>query len=58
MDNLGYDTFVQSTGTELENWWDNEANQIAFSRGTRGFVAFNNGESDLSETLQVDKIQF
>lgn len=23
------------------NWWDNGDNQIAFSRGNRGFIAFN-----------------
>lgn len=28
-------------GTELEKWWDNGGNAIAFSRGTRGFVAVN-----------------
>jgi alpha-amylase len=25
----------------VENWWDNGGNQIAFSRGNRGFIAFN-----------------
>lgn len=25
----------------VNNWWDNGNNQIAFSRGNRGFVAFN-----------------
>jgi alpha-amylase len=28
-------------GTEVANWWDNGANAIAFSRGTKGFVAIN-----------------
>jgi alpha-amylase len=28
-------------GTLVLNWWDNGDNQIAFSRGTRGFIAFN-----------------
>jgi alpha-amylase len=25
----------------VNNWWDNGSNQIAFSRGNRGFIAFN-----------------
>jgi alpha-amylase len=33
-------------GTAIANWWDNGANAIAFSRGTKGFVAIN-GESVL-----------
>jgi alpha-amylase len=33
-------------GTVIANWWDNGANAIAFSRGTKGFVAIN-GESVL-----------
>ncbi len=28
-------------GTQIEAWWDNGANAIAFSRGDRGFVALN-----------------
>lgn len=28
-------------GTQIQNWWDNGANVIAFSRGDRGFVALN-----------------
>lgn len=32
-------------GTDVNNWWDNQYNQIAFSRGNRGFIAFN-GQSD------------
>lgn len=36
----------------LANWWTNGDNQIAFSRGAKGFVAFNlNG--DLKESLQT-----
>ncbi|XP_012219815.1 alpha-amylase 2 [Linepithema humile] len=36
----------------LDNWWSNGNNQIAFSRGAKGFVAFNiNG--DLHERLQT-----
>lgn len=38
----------------VSNWWDNGANQIAFGRGSRGFVAIN-GESSsaLHATLQT-----
>ena len=28
-------------GTTIDDWWDNGANAIAFSRGDRGFVAIN-----------------
>jgi alpha-amylase len=28
-------------GTVVVNWWDNGSNMIAFSRGNRGFIAFN-----------------
>jgi alpha-amylase len=28
-------------GTGVNDWWDNGANAIAFSRGDRGFVAIN-----------------
>lgn len=38
----------------LQNWWDNDANQIAFSRGNLGFVAFNNeNDKELKATLQT-----
>lgn len=35
----------------VSSWWDNGSNQIAFCRGTRGFVAFNN-EADGSKLKQ------
>lgn len=28
-------------GAIVSNWWDNQDNMIAFSRGNRGFIAFN-----------------
>lgn len=28
-------------GTSIENWWDNDSNQIAFSRGSKGFIVIN-----------------
>lgn len=37
-------------GTNVDNWWDNGNNQIAFSRGNRGFIVFNgefNGALDV-----------
>lgn len=41
-------------GTKVENWWDNGNNQIAFSRGNFGFIAFN-GEfnQDMNVTVQT-----
>jgi alpha-amylase len=30
-------------GTDINHWWDDGANAIAFSRGDKGFVAINNG---------------
>lgn len=36
----------------VANWWDNTDNQIAFSRGKRGFVAFNGqNNQSLSQIL-------
>lgn len=33
------------------SWWDNVKNQIAFCRGIRGFIAFNNEPVDMNEKL-------
>lgn len=38
-------------GTEVSDWWDNGNNQIAFSRGDRGFVAINREGSTFSRTF-------
>lgn len=35
------------------SWWDNGGNQIAFCRGARGFVAFNNDQYELKQKLNV-----
>ncbi|KAG7308847.1 hypothetical protein JYU34_006103 [Plutella xylostella] len=43
----------QVRGTGVENWWDNGHNQIAFSRGDKGFIAFNLDDKDLNQTLQT-----
>lgn len=29
-------------GQPHSNWWDNQGNQVAFGRGNRGFIVFNN----------------
>lgn len=38
-------------GTDMNNWWDNGANAIAFSRGSKGFVAINREPTTLSATV-------
>ncbi|XP_055842892.1 alpha-amylase 1-like [Episyrphus balteatus] len=38
-------------GTEVNNWWDNDGDQIAFCRGNKGFVAFNQENYDLNQRL-------
>ncbi|KAG7153988.1 Alpha-amylase-related protein-like [Homarus americanus] len=40
-------------GTDMNDWWDNGNNQIAFCRGDRGFITINNDGYDLKETLQT-----
>lgn len=37
----------------LVNWWDNDNNMIAFCRGNKGFVAFNNESNESIITLNV-----
>ena len=38
------------------NWWDNDNNQIAFGRGSSGFVAINKENSNLTTTLNTDMV--
>jgi alpha-amylase len=38
-------------GTDINHWWDNGGNAIAFARGTKGFVAINNETTGLDTTL-------
>lgn len=47
--------FRNVVGNEwVSNWWDNGDNQIAFSRGNRGFIAFNGQFGvNLSQNLQT-----
>ncbi|XP_066523052.1 amyAc_bac_euk_AmyA and Aamy_C domain-containing protein [Hoplias malabaricus] len=40
-------------GQPFSNWWDNGNNQIAFSRGNRGFIVINNNDGTLDETLDT-----
>lgn len=40
-------------GHGVTNWWDNNGNQIAFSRGNVGFVAMNNENFAMDTTLQT-----
>lgn len=40
-----------AAGTDINHWWDNGANAIAFSRGDKGFVAINNETVILDTTL-------
>jgi alpha-amylase len=42
-----------AAGNGVNNWWSNGSNKIAFSRGARAFVAFNNESSDFAENLQT-----
>jgi alpha-amylase len=39
------------SGTSVAHWWSDGSNAIAFSRGARGFVAINNGDSTMTRTL-------
>ena len=38
-------------GTDVNHWWDNGANAIAFSRGDKGFVAINRESVAVSATV-------
>ncbi|KAM7318034.1 hypothetical protein ACRRTK_022771 [Alexandromys fortis] len=40
-------------GQPFSNWWDNGSNQVAFGRGNKGFIVFNNDDWALSATLQT-----
>ena len=40
-------------GTAVTNWWSNGGDQIAFSRGSRGYVAINHETSSLTRTFQT-----
>uniref|UniRef100_A0A8C6QDW0 Alpha-amylase n=1 Tax=Nannospalax galili TaxID=1026970 RepID=A0A8C6QDW0_NANGA len=40
-------------GQPFSNWWDNGSNQVAFGRGNKGFIVFNNDDWSLSAKLQT-----
>ncbi|XP_056379398.1 pancreatic alpha-amylase-like [Hyla sarda] len=40
-------------GQPFSNWWDNGSNQVAFGRGNRGFIVFNNDDWNLDATLNT-----
>ncbi|KAM9325168.1 pancreatic alpha-amylase-like [Gastrophryne carolinensis] len=40
-------------GQALINWWDNDQNQVAFGRGSVGFIVFNNDDWDMNVTLNT-----
>ncbi|RXN11361.1 pancreatic alpha-amylase-like isoform X2 [Labeo rohita] len=42
-----------ANGQPLSNWWDNGNNQIAFSRGNKGFIIINNDDWALDVTLNT-----
>jgi alpha-amylase len=43
----------QVHGTELTDWWENGSDQIAFGRGSAGFVVFNRNPAELTRTFQT-----
>ncbi|KAL7045065.1 hypothetical protein ACKWTF_002145 [Chironomus riparius] len=38
-------------GEQITSWWDNGKNQIAFSRGSKGFIVFNLDNEDIDYRL-------
>ena len=38
-------------GTDVNHWWDNGVNAIAFSRGDKGFVAINGEPTPLTVSV-------
>ncbi|KAM4641397.1 pancreatic alpha-amylase-like isoform 1-T2 [Discoglossus pictus] len=40
-------------GQAFTNWWDNGSNQVAFGRGNRGFIVFNNDDWHMDVTLNT-----
>ncbi|CAG9564103.1 unnamed protein product [Danaus chrysippus] len=48
---VGFRNAAGNTG--INDWWDNGSNQIAFCRGNRAFIAFNNDNWSLNQNLQT-----
>ncbi|CAH1797073.1 unnamed protein product [Owenia fusiformis] len=44
---------AKSQNEPLRNWWDNGWQQVAFSRGNKAFIAFNNEDREMDVTLQT-----
>lgn len=44
---------ITSTAFYISNWWSNGNNQIAFGRGSLGFIAINNENAELNEYIQT-----
>ncbi|BAP54563.1 alpha amylase [Thioploca ingrica] len=42
-----------ASASQVGNWWDNGNNQIAFSRGDKGFVVINKESTPLEKTFQT-----
>jgi alpha-amylase len=40
-------------GTDVNHWWDDGANAIAFSRGDKGFVAINRESAPVTATIST-----
>ncbi|NWI24959.1 AMYP amylase, partial [Sula dactylatra] len=40
-------------GQPFSNWWDNGSNQVAFGRGDKGFIVFNNDDWNMNISLQT-----
>ncbi|XP_035393342.1 pancreatic alpha-amylase-like [Cygnus atratus] len=40
-------------GQPFSNWWDNGSNQVAFGRGNKGFIVFNNDDWYMNTDLQT-----
>ena len=49
---VGFNNATAST-VEVANWWTGSTNQIAFSRGDRGFIVINRDDAGLDTTLQT-----
>ncbi|HXO86627.1 MAG TPA: alpha-amylase family protein, partial [Gemmatimonadales bacterium] len=41
-------------GSDINHWWDDGANAIAFTRGDKGFVAINGGTAALAQTVATN----
>jgi alpha-amylase len=48
---VGWHNYVGKA--KQQNWWDDGQNVIAFGRGAKGWVAFNNGPAAKKITVQT-----